>query len=374
MSDRVMALDYLSRAGLRDRALENELLRLAAQLSWEDRVRLAHLLARGGDPAGARRLLEPAWAEVKVEGRVATLPAASRRSFYFDSRIRPTAWLLSATLAVEPGHPLVGPLVETLVQQGRAASWSWNTQDYGTAVAALADFQRRRQAGPARPVRVIGGGKVLFDGTAPAGARDSAVALTGLLARTAEGQRLKVRLDSRGGEAAELPAYYYLTVDAVPREPPVRPGDQGIQVERWYERYDDGKPVTSVTEGELVRVRLKLVVPADRQFVVLDDALPAGLEAVDLSLRTAGGLPGPGAADTTSQEPDQDGSTPETRWYYGSWDSGWWSPFDHKEIRDDRVVYVATVLWKGAYTVSYVARATTPGRFVRPPAHAEEMY
>ena len=43
-------------------------------------------------------------------------------------------------------------------------------------------------------------------------------------------------------------------------------------------------------------------------------------------------------------------------------------------MRDDRVVYVATYLWRGTYTASYVARATTPGVFVRPPAHAEEMY
>ncbi|MDH5282505.1 MAG: hypothetical protein OEW80_01335, partial [Gemmatimonadota bacterium] len=47
---------------------------------------------------------------------------------------------------------------------------------------------------------------------------------------------------------------------------------------------------------------------------------------------------------------------------------------DHREIRDDRVLYSATVLWKGAYTMTYIARATTPGTFVRPPAHAEEMY
>jgi alpha-2-macroglobulin len=93
---------------------------------------------------------------------------------------------------------------------------------------------------------------------------------------------------------------------------------------------------------------------------------------VDLSLRTVG-LPGPGAADTAStSEADESGA--EDRWAYGSWDSGWWSPFDHREIRDDRVVYAAAVLWPGTYTASYVARATTPGVFVRPPAHAEEMY
>ena len=43
-------------------------------------------------------------------------------------------------------------------------------------------------------------------------------------------------------------------------------------------------------------------------------------------------------------------------------------------MRDDRVTYYARVLWKGTYTASYVARATTAGTFVRPPAHAEEMY
>jgi uncharacterized protein YfaS (alpha-2-macroglobulin family) len=73
-------------------------------------------------------------------------------------------------------------------------------------------------------------------------------------------------------------------------------------------------------------------------------------------------------------EEEESNGTPADTWFFGSWDSGWWSPFDHKEIRDDRVVYSATVLWKGTYTVSYLARATTPGSFVRPPAHAEEMY
>ena len=34
-----------------------------------------------------------------------------------------------------------------------------------------------------------------------------------------------------------------------------------------------------------------------------------------------------------------------------------------KELRDDRVVYVATYLWPGVYSASYIARATTPGKF-----------
>jgi len=191
------------------------------------------------------------------------------------------------------------------------------------------------------------------------------------------GQRVVLNVRATdGGTSSSTPLFFYVTVHDVPRQRPVTPDQQGIQVERWYEDYETGKPIVSVTEGSLVRVRLRITVPADRQFVALTDPLPAGLEAVDLSLRTTGQLPGPGATtpETRTEEAEGEGDYFSWGWYYGSWDAGWWSPFDHKELRDDRVVYVATVLWTGRYTATYVARATTPGTFVRPPAHAEEMY
>jgi uncharacterized protein YfaS (alpha-2-macroglobulin family) len=307
-----------------------------------------------------------------VEGRAATLPAASRRAFYFFSPVRPLAWLLSATLAVDPANPLVGPMVETLVQQGRGARWIWNTQDLGTAVSALADYQRRQTAGAARGVRVVAGGKTVFEAASVGAAGEQRIPLDRLGGEARGGKPLRLSLSA--GKAAGTPVFYFLTATVIPRRAPVRPGDRGIQVERWYESYETGKPVTEVAEGELVRVRLRLTVPAERHFVMLDDALPAGLEAVDLSLRTAGGVPGPGAADSTSAEAPADNDDGAMPWVYGSWDAGWWSPFDHREMRDERVVFAATRLWPGSYTATYLARATTPGTFARPPAHAEEMY
>jgi hypothetical protein len=283
------------------------------------------------------------------------------------------ATVLAATLAVEPEHALVGPLVEALAEHGRAmgSEWEWNTQDYASAVSALADFERRQRQQGTRAVRVRGGGRVILEGATLGAGRDSGVALRGLLAPAGNAQSLRLSLDAGPGAGV---VYYYLTVTEVPNAAAVTPEDAGITVERWYEPYEGaaGRRVTSVAEGELVRVRLRLTVPATRHFVVLDDALPAGLEAVDLSLRTAAAGAGPGARpddDAERREPDE-----APRWAYGSWDSGWWSPFDHREIRDDRVVYSATVLWPGTYTATYIARATTPGTFVRPPAHAEEMY
>ena len=291
------------------------------------------------------------------------------------------ARILTATLAIDSANALVGALVESLVQAGRAGPWLWDTQDYAATVGALATFERFRRGAATRAFTVKAGDRVIFSASG-GGIVDSSVTLRGLIGRgsSAEGA---VRL-SLAAAGTGAPVYYYFTVRAVPQERGVRPEDAGIQVERWYEKFDDHSPIIAAAEGEVVRVRLRVTVPTDRQFVALDDALPAGLEAIDLSLRTVGGIPGPGAGENrnpylapseNSEELEGGGEgDEEPEWYYGSWDAGWWSPFDHKEMRDERVVYFATVLWKGTYTATYLARATTPGVFVRPPARAEEMY
>jgi uncharacterized protein YfaS (alpha-2-macroglobulin family) len=362
LTERLAVAKFLSRARLRDRALENDLLRQAALLGSESRLELAVLLARGGDAPEARRLLEPAWQAVRIEGRTASVPDSLTSRFYFRSLVRPAALLLTATLAVDPSHPLVAPLFETVVSRGRQQrEWWWNTQDYFAAVTAVSAWMARFPARPgAGAIRAAIGSREL-------GGRDISIALTGLIPE--RGDSTTLRLSLRSGAAGSA-AYYALTITEVPRQVPTRPDFQGIVVERWYESYETGKPVVEVSEGDLVQVRLRVTVPDDRAFVVLDDGLPAGLEAVDLSLLTVGGLPGPGAADSTGSTTEGGGAW----WDYGSWDGGWWSPFEHRELHDDRVVYAARALWKGSWSATYVARATTPGVFVRPPAYAEEMY
>ena len=374
LGERVAAADFLSRAGAPDIAAENDLLQRVRQLSWEDRLSLAEMLARRRELAAARGLLVAAWAQVTVEGRRAVLPNdASAKYFYFWSTIRPAARLLTATLAVDPQNSLIGPLVETVAQRGRAEGfdWWWDTQDYASAVEALTRYDTYRRAAADRPVRITRGDRVLFAKAAGGTFSDTAIALTGLLATRPDGrQALQVSLVA---PAPGAPVFYYLTVREVPLARPVRPSDAGIKVERWYERYDGPTPITRAAEGDLIRVKLRVTIPTLRNFIVVDDALPAGLEAVDLSLRTAG-LP-PVAQQQTPEGEEQEVSGAEAAgWYYGYWEYGWWSPWDHRELRDDRVVYVATTLWPGTYTMTYVARATTPGVFVRPPASAEEMY
>ncbi|HXD12523.1 MAG TPA: hypothetical protein VN653_20805 [Anaerolineales bacterium] len=84
--------------------------------------------------------------------------------------------------------------------------------------------------------------------------------------------------------------------------------------------------------------------------------MPAGLEIVNPSL-------------AVSQTITQDPASPV---YFYSWWSGTW--YEHQNMRDDRAEAFASLLWDGVYEYSYIARATTPGTFIVPPAKAEEMY
>jgi alpha-2-macroglobulin len=370
LAERLAAVEFLSRRGRPEVPAENQLLNQAARLWWEDRVALAEVLARRGATEPARQLLAAAWQGVRVEGTRAVLPeAAYRRDFYFASHVRPAARLLTATLAIQPDHPGIGPLVETLVQQGRAeARGAWTTQDYGAAVLALVSFEQSQRGAAERTVRLRHGNRTLAETRARRGEPGSSTAsLSGLLsARPRGSQVLRLSLDAAGSGA---PVYYHLSVIEIASRPSFTPLNRGIVVERWYETLDTRRPVTQVDEGQVVRVRLRITVPEQRHMVILDDPLPAGLEAVDLTLRTVS----PFAVDPFGP-PEEEREMPGYGWYFGSWDSGMWSPFDHKEIRDDRVVHFARVLWKGTYSATYLARATTAGRFTAAPAHAEEMY
>jgi alpha-2-macroglobulin len=372
LAERLAAADLLSRLAKPEVPAENVLVGQAARLSWEDRLLLAEMLARRGAAAPARQLLASAWDGVQVRGTRAVLPAhAYRQEFRFASHVRPTARLLTATLAIQPDHPRIGTLVETLVQQGRAeAARPWTTQDYGWAVLALANYELSHGQVGERAVRLRHGGRVVSEIRAQRSqGRDSATALTGLLTNLPDGRRtLRLSLEAAGSGP---PVFYQLTVREIALRPPVAPLDRGIVVERWYESLETRRPVTTVREGEVVRVRLRITVPEDRHMVVLDDPLPSGLEAVDLTLRTVSPFGADPFAPLVEEEPEE---APANGWRFGRWDSGLWSPFDHSEIRDDRVIYFARVLWRGTYNATYLARATTAGRFTSAPAFAEEMY
>jgi uncharacterized protein YfaS (alpha-2-macroglobulin family) len=145
-------------------------------------------------------------------------------------------------------------------------------------------------------------------------------------------------------------------------------------VQRWVEPYSGGGQVKAVQAGELVRIQVRLATSMERYNVAVDVPLPAGLEAVDTSLSTTARLPGGGQPKGSRGEDGEDADEDGDADAGPPWAYGFWTPFNHTERRDDRVVLFADRLPPGIHVTTVIARATTPGDFLLMPAHAEEMY
>jgi len=112
-----------------------------------------------------------------------------------------------------------------------------------------------------------------------------------------------------------------------------------------------------------VRVRLRMDAPSRRYHLALVDPLPAGFEAINPELLPSEDIP-------PASEDGAGGATGSAfRWSWWGW--RW---YEHEAYRDHQVEVFAGSVPAGIYRYDYVARATTPGSFVVPPAKAEEMY
>jgi len=279
-----------------------------------------------------------------------------------------TALGVQALARVAPAHVLLAQTVRWLVIARGAEGWRTSTEralgvlaltsyavvtgelagDYGYAVSLdgnrLLTGTVRKGAAPA-----TGSRQVPLDTLTPG--RPSRLALTRDYDRPG---RLYYTVDLRYTTPAA-------TVEAVNR---------GFAVSHEYTTVEDpSRPITSAKSGETVRVKLTVLVPADRSYVTVEDLLPAGLEPVDARLRTVDpALKAKLEADRASAAQRQAGgyAAPWYRWYY--------SPWQQVDLRDDRAVLSADRVSKGVYEYVYYARATTPGDFFVAPAHAEEAY
>jgi hypothetical protein len=157
--------------------------------------------------------------------------------------------------------------------------------------------------------------------------------------------------------------YYRLGMDYAATDLGIDALDMGFVVQRTYEAVDDPADVTQAEDGTWqfrlgarVRIRVTMVAVNRRYHVALVDRLPAGLEIINPDLAVSESVPAD-PSDTTQ---------------YGWW---WWGPwYQHQNLRDAGAEAFTDYLWDGVYDYTYVARATTAGEYVVPPAKAEEMY
>jgi uncharacterized protein YfaS (alpha-2-macroglobulin family) len=198
-------------------------------------------------------------------------------------------------------------------------------------------------------------GTASFQGRSTAAAAPIHVAMKDLIAATAP-TALTINREGDGR------VYYTSRLQYAPRDP--QPAtDQGMRIERRYERFIEGgsnPAATSFAPGDLVRVTLRLTLPKEGRFIAVTDPIAAGFEAVDGFFRT------------TAQDLARDASTSDTGDDWMAWMQK--GGFDHVEKFDDRVQLFATRLGAGTHEFSYIVRATTGGTFVVAGTWAEMMY
>ncbi len=280
-----------------------------------------------------------------------------------NSNNRSTSIVLDALVRLDPDNNLIPNVVRWLMVSRKDGHWE-TTQETVWALIALTDVMvsSGELEGDFSFVVTLNG-ETLGEGdvtTADVGeTRKLEAAIADLLLDEINYvaiTRLPPSADQTGEGRLYYSAYlrYFMPVEDV------KALSRGIVVGRQYSLVDaPDEWVSEAGIGDVIQVKLTIVAPNDLHYVVVEDPLPAGCEAVDQSLKTT---------SVVGQPPELERVDDWDRWGWG-W---WW--FSHTEMRDEKVALFATYLPKGTYEYTYFMRASVPGEFLTMPALAYEMY
>ena len=346
-----MAAYVLADQGKADSGLNARLFEARKALPIYGQSFLLRALALAKDDAGKIETLKgELLASVKEDETGATAMAhesfagkvtPDQMHYYMSSDVRTSAILLAALVQVEPGNPVVAKLAQGLKKARRKLGRWGNTQENLYSLIALADYARDRSRGSAKVTITLGKKRL-----ARATLKGSKV-----LGYSRNLNRLKKeKLTIKSDTPVRFTARLFLARKTSQQDSIAR----GITVTREYLDPATGRALDRVSAGQLIKVRLAVNTGQDRHYVALVDPLPAGVEALNMRL-------------ATTQQAQPGKPTERHRW----WNRPTW---DHKELRDDRVLAFSDKMRAGKHTLEYMARATIPGDFTAAPAHAEAMY
>jgi hypothetical protein len=266
------------------------------------------------------------------------------------STTRATALVLEALTQARPASPLLPKAALWLMNERSGSHWS-TTQETSYAILALADYiQVSGELAPNYDFELYLNADLLYSGSiGTANALEPLPEIIVPLDDLADGAN-HVRIVKNG--AGML--YYALTLRVSHLSDgfvAVQPAGSGLSVTRTYQLADGGaRTLDSFQVGDLVEVHLSVEASDDAWYVIIDDPLPAGLEALNERLNITSHAAG-GDLPTWSE--------------YG---------YNRKDVHDERVTLFVTFLSSGRHEYDYLARATTAGEFSALPTEVYLMY
>ncbi len=352
---KALGLLALARSGQGDAAQNANLFKEWAELPLFGQAELLAAIVEtkgAGAPALTREGLRLLSARAVVDPTTAHFEEADQELYasLWSSNSRTTGIIALTLMGADPAHPLI-PKVVRWLGQNRSTDGRWgNTQEVTYALLALREYAVRYEKDvPDLMATVKLGSEMLLQQPLKGRGPGKAVARAGLEKVRSMGEQDLV-IEKKG-----VGRLYYTASLSYPSPDGAPPRDMGFTVGRTVQVLEGLGQGQTLEPGALVRVTLTVSTPFDRNFVVVKDSLPAGLEPVDRSFATTSARYG---------ELDEEEEIP------------WWQEqdFNHSELKDDAVELFADWLSAGLHTYSYLARATTPGVYDSPPPYAEEMY
>jgi uncharacterized protein YfaS (alpha-2-macroglobulin family) len=330
LSDRCLAVYTLAIANKPEPAYHDLLFQKRAKLSAEDRALLALAVIESKGPKSmVDELLKPAQR------------SDSYLDQFFGSVARENALYLMAWLQHQPASPKIDELATELFSRRSNGHWS-TTQANAWSVLALSAYLRKIETGDRNA-----SGNVRWDkNIAPFSVSDSKPIATATFQIAGNGTTDPIRITKTGGKV-----YTETTAEARPKLIQQPAQNRGYNIVRRYTKLDDdGKlsPAENLRVGDRVLVTLDITVPRRATYLAVVDPLPGVFEALNPAFK--------------SQEVVA-GETIGTEWVS-----------DYKELRTDRALFFADLLYPGQYTLRYLARVISAGDVISPSAKIEEMY
>src|SRR5690606_24380376 len=275
----------------------------------------------------------------------------------WNTDTRTTALALDAFIKLDPDNAIIPNAVRYLMSVRNEQAWE-TTQETAWAVMALTDWMVvSGELNPDYAYSVSVNGESLAEATATPETASQTYDLFVQVSELLVDQANELVISRTEGEGN---LYYTAHLRAFLPVPEVEPVNNGLIIERRYILTGDESetPISEAHVGDTVQVRLTIIVPETRHYVVVEDPIPAGTDAVNPDLNISqqiGTRPAINREDPLSQ----------------GW--GWWW-FSEIEFRDEKVVLYATYLPAGTYEFVYTIRAGLPGEYNVIPATGYQFY
>ena len=331
------------------------------RLSNHARAWLALGLTKLGMQAEAKTVFDSLIAAARQSSTTAHWEEDHPDYWSMGSDNRATALAIDAMVTLSPNDPLLPKAVRWLMSAEKEGHWL-DSQETAITLISLAHYMQQSKelsADYSWQVNLLG--QQLGTGIANSGNLTQTVTMNLPVAKIPQNNNADLsfgRSDAKGKLYYSVSLRYYVPGQGI------KSRSEGLAISRSYYQMangatgDEGLPVKQVNAGDLVKVRLTIVVPETSYYVQVTDPLPAGLEGVNGSLNTT-------SFTERSQNP--------AGFAAGDQNDPWWrwGPFDDVEMLDDSTVLFSTYMSPGTYVYEYYARATTPGVYMALPAHIE---